>query len=140
MKLDGVVLAVEGIGKTDAGTDMEKVVHHAFAVLYYDQTSGTYSYLLADQATREAVLIDAVYEQYERDLALIRELELRLLACLETHCHADHVTGAWLLKHTLGCQILASQHSGIELLERNLKDMGVDAPLFLMKSSGGASK
>ena len=53
---------------------------------------------------------------------VIRELELRLLACLETHCHADHVTGAWLLKHTLGCQILASQHSGIEVLERNLKE------------------
>lgn len=88
----------------------------------FDQTSGTYSYLLADDTTREAVLIDSVYEQYERDLALIRELDLRLLACLETHCHADHVTGAWLLKHTLGCQILASRRSGIELLERNLKE------------------
>jgi sulfur dioxygenase len=88
----------------------------------FDQTSGTYSYLLADNDTREAVLIDAVYEQYERDLALIRELDLQLLACLETHCHADHVTGAWLLKHTLGCQIFASRQSGIELLERSLQD------------------
>ncbi|MES2626784.1 MAG: MBL fold metallo-hydrolase, partial [Pseudomonadota bacterium] len=87
----------------------------------FDQTSGTWSYLLADHDTREAVLIDSVYEQYERDLALIRELDLQLLACIETHCHADHVTGAWLLKHTLGCQIFASQNSGIELLERSLK-------------------
>jgi sulfur dioxygenase len=88
----------------------------------FDQTSGTYSYLLADSDTREAVLIDAVYEQYERDLALIRELDLHLGACLETHCHADHVTGAWLLKHSLGCEIYASHHSGIELLERNLQE------------------
>jgi glyoxylase-like metal-dependent hydrolase (beta-lactamase superfamily II)/rhodanese-related sulfurtransferase len=88
----------------------------------FDQTSGTYSYLLADDDTREAVFIDAVYEQYERDLALIRELDLRLLACLETHCHADHVTGAWLLKHTLGCKIFASHNSGIELLERKLQE------------------
>jgi sulfur dioxygenase len=88
----------------------------------FDQTSGTYSYLLADSQTREAVLIDAVYEQYERDLALIRELDLKLLACLETHCHADHVTGAWLLKYTLGCKIFASHRSGIEVLERNLKE------------------
>ena len=88
----------------------------------FDQTSGTYSYLLADNNTREALLIDPVYEQYERDLALISELDLQLLACLDTHCHADHVTGAWLLKHTLGCQIIASRHSGIELLDRNLKE------------------
>jgi sulfur dioxygenase len=87
----------------------------------FDQASGTYTYLLAD-STREAVLIDPVYEQYERDLALIRELDLHLLACIETHCHADHVTGAWLLKHTLGCQILASQRSGIELLDRGLRE------------------
>jgi glyoxylase-like metal-dependent hydrolase (beta-lactamase superfamily II)/rhodanese-related sulfurtransferase len=88
----------------------------------FDQSSSTYSYLLADAMTREALLIDPVYEQYERDLALIRELDLQLLACLDTHCHADHVTGAWLLKYTLGCKILASQHSGIELLERKLKE------------------
>lgn len=86
----------------------------------FDASSGTYSYLLADEHTREAVFIDAVYEQYERDVSLIRELNLNLLACVETHCHADHVTAAWLLKHTLGCQLLASQHSGIEPLDRKL--------------------
>ncbi|NNF45578.1 MAG: MBL fold metallo-hydrolase, partial [Desulfofustis sp.] len=57
----------------------------------FDQTSGTYTYLLADEDSRQALLIDSVFEQYERDLSLIRELELNLLACLETHCHADHV-------------------------------------------------
>ena len=88
----------------------------------FDQTSGTYSYLLADEQSHEAVLIDSVYEQYERDLSLVRELELKLLACLETHCHADHVTAAWLMKTETGCQIIASEHSGIDPMDRALKD------------------
>jgi sulfur dioxygenase len=71
----------------------------------FDQTSSTYSYLLGDEQTREAVLIDAVYEQHVRDAALIRELGLKLLCTLDTHCHADHVTGAWLMKAALGSRI-----------------------------------
>lgn len=86
----------------------------------FDQTSGTFSYLLGDPDNREAVIIDAVYEQFERDLSLIRELELTLMACLETHCHADHVTGAWLLRYATGCKILASAESGIRVLDRQL--------------------
>ncbi len=88
----------------------------------FDQASGTWTYLLADATTREALLIDAVYEQYERDLALVQELQLTLLACVETHCHADHVTAAWLLKHSLGCGIFASEKSGISTLDRQLSD------------------
>ena len=88
----------------------------------FDQPSGTYTYLLADAVTRQAVLIDSVYEQHDRDLSLIRELNLQLLACLETHCHADHVTGAWLMKHALGAKIIASADSGIQTLDRQLHD------------------
>jgi sulfur dioxygenase len=91
----------------------------------FDQTSGTYSYLLADENTREAVFIDTVYEQHERDLALVNELQLTLLACLETHCHADHVTGAWLLNNALGSALMASKASGIEKLDRVLSDEDV---------------
>ena len=87
----------------------------------FDQTSATFSYLLADEVSRKAIFIDTVYEQHERDLSLIRELDLVLLTCLETHCHADHVTGAWLLKYTTDCEIMASEHSGIELLDKNLR-------------------
>jgi len=71
----------------------------------YDQTSSTFSYLLWDEQTREAVLIDAVFEQHGRDRALIRELQLKLVAALDTHCHADHVTGAWRMKVALGAKI-----------------------------------
>jgi hypothetical protein len=78
----------------------------------FDQVSSTYSYLLADERTREAVFIDSVFEQHARDVALIRELELKLLCTLETHCHADHVTGAWLMRVALGCKIGLSPKYG----------------------------
>ncbi len=71
----------------------------------FDQTSGTYTYLLADARTRKAVLVDCVFEKHARDLALVRELELELVTVLDTHCHADHVTGAWLMHAALGCRV-----------------------------------
>lgn len=88
----------------------------------FDQSSGTYTYLLGDPDARQAVLIDSVYEQHERDASLIRELGLTLLACIETHCHADHVTGAWLMRHALGAQIAASAKSNIATLDRALHE------------------
>jgi sulfur dioxygenase len=78
----------------------------------FDQTSSTYTYLLADERTREAVLIDPVFEQHARDAALIRELGLTLRHTLDTHCHADHVTGAWLMKMALGSTIALSRAYG----------------------------
>ena len=80
----------------------------------FDPQSSTYTYLLADAATREAVLIDPVFEQSRRDAALVQELGLRLTATLETHVHADHVTGAWLLKRKLGSRIGAPAAGGVE--------------------------
>jgi glyoxylase-like metal-dependent hydrolase (beta-lactamase superfamily II)/rhodanese-related sulfurtransferase len=70
-----------------------------------DQVSSTFSYLLTDERTREAVLIDPVFEQHSRDAALIRELDVKLVCTLDTHCHADHVTGAWLMKAAFGSKI-----------------------------------
>jgi glyoxylase-like metal-dependent hydrolase (beta-lactamase superfamily II)/rhodanese-related sulfurtransferase len=89
----------------------------------FDQQSSTYTYLLADQASREAVLIDPVYEQARRDAALIEELGLKLAWTLETHVHADHVTGAWLLKDRLGSRIAASRAGGAEGSDLLLKDL-----------------
>src|SRR5581483_4773872 len=78
----------------------------------FDQASSTYTYLLADPGSRQAVLIDPVFEQHPRDAALIRELGLKLIATLDTHCHADHVTGAWLMKAAFGSRIGLSQVYG----------------------------
>ena len=75
----------------------------------FDATSSTYTYLLGDPRTRQAVLIDTVFEQHPRDFALLSELDLSLVAVLDTHCHADHVTGAWLMQQATGCRIGISQ-------------------------------
>jgi sulfur dioxygenase len=87
----------------------------------FDQTSSTYTYLLADEATREAVIIDSVFEQHARDAALVAELELKLLISLETHCHADHVTGAWLMKQAFGSRIGLSRVYGAKNVDLELE-------------------
>src|SRR5574337_1228065 len=84
----------------------------------FDAASSTYTYLLADPQSRQGVIIDTVFEQHWRDLALVRELNIRLVAVLDTHCHADHVTGAWLMREATGCRIGISGRSGDALLIR----------------------
>ncbi|WP_130481710.1 MBL fold metallo-hydrolase [Sphaerotilus mobilis] len=78
----------------------------------FDTTSSTYTYLLADRDSGEAVLIDPVFEQLRRDTTLLRELGLRLVATLDTHVHADHVTAAWLLRERLGSRIAVAAVAG----------------------------
>jgi glyoxylase-like metal-dependent hydrolase (beta-lactamase superfamily II)/rhodanese-related sulfurtransferase len=86
----------------------------------FDPQSSTYSYLLGDSETRDAVLVDPVFEQMRRDAALIHELGLTLRWSLETHVHADHVTAAWLLKRRLGARIAVSRAGGAEGADRLL--------------------
>ena len=86
----------------------------------FDPQSSTYTYLVADSRSREAILIDPVFDQARRDDALLRELDLKLVATLETHVHADHVTGAWLLKRSHGSQIALSGDSGASGADRYL--------------------
>ena len=87
----------------------------------FDPQSSTYTYLLADASSRAAVLIDPVFEQARRDIALVEELGLRLRWTLETHVHADHVTGAWLLRETLGSRIAIARASRAEGADRLLE-------------------
>jgi len=85
----------------------------------FDAASSTYTYLLGDGG--EALLIDPVYEQVPRDMALVQELGLRLVATLDTHVHADHVTGAWRLHQSCGSAIGLAQVVGAELADRPLR-------------------
>jgi glyoxylase-like metal-dependent hydrolase (beta-lactamase superfamily II) len=87
----------------------------------FDAQSSTYTYLLADSDSRACVLIDPVFEQARRDASFIHELGLDLLWTLDTHVHADHVTGAWLLKQRLGSRIAIAAAGGAEGADRLLK-------------------
>jgi sulfur dioxygenase len=86
----------------------------------FDPQSSTYTYLLGDRASGAAVLIDPVFEQVRRDTALLGELGLKLVATLETHIHADHVTGAWLLQQRTGSKIMLAKAGGADGADRYL--------------------
>jgi glyoxylase-like metal-dependent hydrolase (beta-lactamase superfamily II)/rhodanese-related sulfurtransferase len=87
----------------------------------FDPSSSTWTYLLGDRGSGETVLIDPVFEQLRRDCTLIRELGLTLKWTLDTHVHADHVTGAWLLRQRLGSRIALSVDGGAHGADRLLK-------------------
>ena len=87
----------------------------------FDATSSTYTYLLGERDSGEALLIDPVYEQVPRDLALVQELGLRLLGTLDTHVHADHVTGAWRLQQRCGSFIALAEAAGAVPVDRPLR-------------------
>ena len=88
----------------------------------FDPQSWTYTYLLGDDKTNEAILVDPVFEQVRRDAALINELGLKLVATAETHVHADHVTGGWMLKRQFGSDIVISEASNAEGADRYVVD------------------
>jgi sulfur dioxygenase len=87
-----------------------------------DPESFTYTYLLGDEATRRAVLIDPVLEQIERDCALLGELGLRLHCSLETHVHADHITASGRLRERLGAKVGAGARAGVSNADWALAD------------------
>ena len=106
----------------------------------YDATSSTYTYLLADEASREALLIDPVFEQFQRDLAMLRELGLTLKLVADTHAHADHITAAWLLKQKTGCKIAISAAAGAENMDIALQDgesFGVEGVTLIALATPG---
>lgn len=77
-----------------------------------DPETSTWTYLLADRESGEAVLIDPVIEQVDRDLTLLRELDLRLVWAVDTHVHADHITALGTLRQRTGCNTGISERSG----------------------------
>lgn len=88
----------------------------------YDENSSTFSYLLWDTASREAVLIDPVHEQARRDIHLIWELGLKLRYTLETHVHTDHVTGSGYLRQVFNSIVVVHENSHAKCADVLVRD------------------
>ncbi|GIX31027.1 MAG: Zn-dependent hydrolase [Porticoccaceae bacterium] len=88
----------------------------------FEPLSSTYTYLLGCSRTRRALLIDPVYPTVERDLAVLAELGLTLECTLETHVHADHITGARALREATGCRVGYPRYSGVACADFDVAD------------------
>ncbi|WP_246275531.1 FAD/NAD(P)-binding protein [Brasilonema bromeliae] len=88
----------------------------------FDKESSTYTYLIADPQTKEAILVDPVSEQVERDIQILRELGLTLRYCLETHIHADHITATSQLKGITGCLSIMPENAQTTCADRYIAD------------------
>ena len=109
----------------------------------FDAETFTYTYLVADEETRQAALIDPVLEQIDRDLGLIGELGLTLSHVLETHVHADHVTAAGVL-HVVQSRSPApalpyAATLGVLGLDESFSSLDVSRVLFLDTETTGLS-
>ena len=88
----------------------------------FDTKSSTYTYLIASAKGREAVIIDPVIENVDEYIKLLEELDLKLVKVIDTHIHADHVTGASKLKQVTNCTTLMGEHTPAETVEIKVKD------------------
>ncbi len=87
-----------------------------------DRQTSTYTYLLADLEQKTAILVDPVIEQVERDLKQLAELGLSLKYCVETHIHADHITGTAKLREITNCQGIVPIGAGAGCADRFMRD------------------
>ena len=88
----------------------------------FDEKSSTYTYIIASAKGREAVIIDPVIENVESYISILNELELKLVKVIDTHIHADHVTGASKLKQVTNCSTLMGEHTPADAVEIKVKD------------------
>ncbi len=88
----------------------------------FDRESCTYTYLIADPDTKEAILVDPVLEQVERDRNLLKELGFTLRYCLETHIHADHITGTAKLRELTGCRGVLPEKTPTDCANQFIQD------------------
>jgi sulfur dioxygenase len=77
----------------------------------FDSESSTYSYLLGDEETRQAILIDSVLGSTEKTLLLLEQLDLKLCIALDSHTHADHITGLGVLRQRTGCNTMMGEQA-----------------------------
>ena len=88
----------------------------------FDQKSSTYTYLIASSKGREALIIDPVLENVDEYIKLLKQLDLKLVKVIDTHIHADHVTGASKLKNITKCSTIMGDHTPAEAVEIKVKD------------------
>ena len=88
----------------------------------FDEKSSTYTYLIASAKGREALIIDPVIENVGEYIKLLKELDLKLVKVIDTHIHADHVTGASKLKDITNCSTIMGDHTPAETVEIKVKD------------------
>ena len=88
----------------------------------FDHKSSTYTYLIASSKGREALIIDPVLENVGEYIKLLKELDLKLVKVIDTHIHADHVTGASKLKDITNCSTIMGDHTPAEAVEIKVKD------------------
>ncbi|HEX3181375.1 MAG TPA: MBL fold metallo-hydrolase [Beijerinckiaceae bacterium] len=88
----------------------------------FDSVSGTYSYLLASRPGGEALIIDPVLEKVDRYIQLLRELDLRLVKAVDTHLHADHVTGLAELRDRTHCITVMGEHTKADVVSMRVED------------------
>jgi len=88
----------------------------------FDIKTSTYTYLIASAKGREAVIIDPVIENVNEYIQLLKELDLKLVKVIDTHIHADHVTGAYKLKQATNCATLMGEHTPADAVEIKVKD------------------
>ena len=88
----------------------------------FDQKSSTYTYIIASAEGREALIIDPVLENVEDYIKLLTELNLKLVKVIDTHIHADHVTGAGKLRDKTKCVTIMGEHTPTDAVEIKVKD------------------
>ena len=88
----------------------------------FDQVSGTYSYVLASRRGGEALIIDPVLEKVDRYLQLMRELDLKLVKAVDTHLHADHLTGLGALRDRTQCITVMGEQSKVDVVSMRVAD------------------
>ena len=88
----------------------------------FDKVSSSYTYIIASTKGREALIIDPVLENVETYIKLLKEFDLKLVKVIDTHIHADHVTGASKLKDITKCSTIMGDHTPAEAVEIKVKD------------------
>jgi len=88
----------------------------------FDTKTSTYTYIIASAKGREALIIDPVLENVEDYINILKELDLKLVKVIDTHIHADHITGASKLKQATNCTTIMGEHTPADTVEIKVKD------------------